>query len=46
MVVATSSYVQEQFALFGCDTFMGDHFYSDWRALEKRLHSQGLALTG
>ena len=46
LVVATTPYMQEVFQLFGCETYMGDSIFMEWRALEKRLHSQGLALTG
>lgn len=46
MLVSTSPYVQELFQLFGCDAFLGDNIFLDWRSLEKRLQSQGLALKG
>lgn len=44
MLVATTPYIQELFRMFGCETFMGGSIFTDWRALEKRLGSQGLAL--
>ncbi len=44
MLVSSSPYVQELFQLFGCDVFMGDNIFLDWHSLEKRLHSQGLAI--
>jgi len=44
MLVSTSPYVQELFQIFGCDAFIGDNIFLDWRSLEKRLQSQGLAL--
>ncbi len=46
MLVSTSAYMQEVFQIFGCDAYLGDSIYMDWRSLEKRLQSQGLALTG
>ncbi|HKP96211.1 MAG TPA: STAS domain-containing protein [Fibrobacteria bacterium] len=46
LLVASSAYMQEIFRTFGWDAFMGESAFADWRALEKRLHSQGLALTG
>jgi anti-anti-sigma factor len=46
LLVATTPYMQELFQMFGCDAYLGDNIFSDWRALEKRLHSQGLAITG
>ncbi|MEO6096329.1 MAG: STAS domain-containing protein [Fibrobacteria bacterium] len=45
MLVATSSYMQELFQVYGCEPLLGDNLFSDWRILEKRLASQGLALT-
>ncbi|MDB5104729.1 MAG: hypothetical protein JWP91_2418 [Fibrobacteres bacterium] len=46
LLVATTPYMQDLFEMFGCEAYLGDHIFSDWRALEKRLHSQGLAFTG
>lgn len=46
MLVAASPYVQELFQLFGCETYIGGSIFADWSTLEKRLQSQGLALTG
>ena len=46
MLVSTSPYMQEVFQLFGCEAYLSDNIFLEWRALEKRLHSQGLALTG
>ncbi|MDB5051657.1 MAG: Anti-sigma factor antagonist [Fibrobacteres bacterium] len=46
LLVATTPYMIDLFQLFGCETFMGDSIFADWRSLEQRLHSQGLALTG
>jgi anti-anti-sigma factor len=45
MLVATSPYMQELFQVFGCEPLLGDNLFSDWRILEKRLHSQGLAFS-
>ncbi len=45
MLVSTSDYVQELFALFGCHAVIDDVFFSNWGALEKRMQSQGLAVT-
>lgn len=45
MLVSASEYVQELFTLFGCEVYIGDHIFLDWQSLEKRLQSQGLALT-
>lgn len=44
MLVATTPYIQELFRMFGCETFISDSIFSDWRTLEKRLGSQGLVL--
>jgi anti-anti-sigma factor len=46
LLLSTTPYIQELFQLFGCETYLGDSIFTDWRALEKRLSSQGLALTG
>ena len=45
MLVSSSAYVQELFALFGCHAVIDDNFFHNWRTLEKRMQSQGLALT-
>ena len=45
LLVATTPYMQELFGIFGCEPFLGDNLFADWRTLEKRLQSQGLALT-
>jgi anti-anti-sigma factor len=45
MLVATTPYMQDLFQIFGCEPLLGDSLFSDWRSLEKRLHSQGLAFT-
>jgi anti-anti-sigma factor len=45
MLVAESAYIQELFQIFGCEPIMGGSVFNDWGALEKRLNSQGLALT-
>lgn len=46
LLISTTPYVQELFQMFGCEAHLGDCIFQDWRALEKRLQSQGLALTG
>jgi anti-anti-sigma factor len=46
MLVAASPYMQEVFQTFGWESFLGQSIFTDWRSLEKRLRSQGLALTG
>jgi anti-anti-sigma factor len=46
MLVATSPYMQELFRIYGCEPLLGDNLFSDWRVVEKRLHSQGLAFSG
>jgi anti-anti-sigma factor len=46
MLVAASPYMQELLPTFGWETFIGESIFTDWRSLEKRLQSQGLALTG
>jgi anti-anti-sigma factor len=45
MLVATSPYMQELFQIFGCEPLLGGYLFADWRALEMRLNSQGLAFT-
>jgi anti-anti-sigma factor len=46
LLVATTEYMQGLFQAFGCEPILGDSIFTEWRALEKRLGSQGLALTG
>ena len=46
LLVAGSPYMQELFQAFGWNAFRGESVFNDWRDLERRLHSQGLALTG
>lgn len=46
LVIATSEYMQELFQAFGWDSIQGDAIFTEWPGLEKRLQSQGLALTG
>jgi anti-anti-sigma factor len=45
MLVSSSPYVQDLLQIYGCEAVMGDNIFLDWRALEKRLQSQGLALS-
>ena len=45
LLVASSPYMQELFHVFGCEPFLGHSLFADWRALEDRLHSQGLAFS-
>ena len=44
ILIATTPYMQELFRIFGCEAIMGERIFTDWRSLEKRLGSQGLAL--
>jgi len=46
LLLSTGPYVQELFQMFGCDAYLGGTIYSEWPSMEKRLSSQGLALTG
>ncbi len=46
MLISTTPYVQDLFQIFGCDVFLGECVFRDWKSLEKRLQSQGLAVTG
>ena len=46
LLLASTPYMQDLFQLFGCEAFMGESIFADWASLEKRLYSQGLALTG
>ncbi len=46
LLVACTPYMQDLFQMFGLEAYLGDSIFLDWRSLEKRLRSQGLALTG
>ena len=45
LLVATTPYMQDLFRMFGCEPLLGDNLFADWRSLEKRLQSQGLAFS-
>jgi anti-anti-sigma factor len=45
LLVATTPYMQDLFQVFGCEPLLGDNLFADWRTLEKRLQSQGLAFS-
>lgn len=45
LLVAASPYMQELFQVFGCEPWLGHNLFADWRALQARLQSQGLAFS-
>jgi anti-anti-sigma factor len=45
LLVAASPYMQDLFQVFGCESWLGHNLFFEWRALEDRLLSQGLAIS-